>query len=152
FAALAWVAWYCLWLPGAPHRSPLLPLTEHEQALAARLRMHVIAIASEPHNIDHYPALERAAAYIEHTLESLGYEPGGQIIGAGGRAVRNIDATRGPTSATTATPTIVIGAHYDSCWVAPGANDNGSGVAAVLELARLLSDWQPKHKRLRLAL
>jgi Zn-dependent M28 family amino/carboxypeptidase len=121
-------------------------------SLAARLKMHVVAIASEPHNIDHYPALERAAAYIEHVLENLGYEAGGQIFRAGGRAVRNIDATREPTSATSATPTIVIGAHYDSCWDAPGANDNGSGVAAVLELARLLSDWKPQHKRLRLAL
>jgi hypothetical protein len=40
---------------------------------------------------------------------------------------------------------IIVGAHYDSVQGAPGANDNGSGVAAVLELARLFRDWRPRH-------
>ncbi len=50
------------------------------------------------------------------------------------------------------TPAIVIGAHYDSrtddltdaTGVAPGADDNGSGVAAVLEMARVLSQLRPR--------
>jgi Iap family predicted aminopeptidase len=47
---------------------------------------------------------------------------------------------------------LVVGAHYDSYDNAPGANDNGTGVAAVLELARLLRPWQPQLMRLRLVL
>ena len=45
--------------------------------------------------------------------------------------------------ATRAQEIIVVGAHYDSVMGAPGANDNGSGVAAVLELARLWRNAQP---------
>jgi Zn-dependent M28 family amino/carboxypeptidase len=46
-------------------------------------------------------------------------------------------------------PSLVVGAHYDSFENAPRANDNGSDVAAVLELARLLKQWRT---RLRLVL
>jgi Zn-dependent M28 family amino/carboxypeptidase len=46
----------------------------------------------------------------------------------------------------------VVGAHYDSIDDAPGANDNGSGTAAILELARLLKDLRLAHTRLRLVL
>ena len=45
----------------------------------------------------------------------------------------------------------MIGAHYDSYLDAPGANDNGSGIAALLELARLLKDPRPQRTRLLLA-
>jgi Zn-dependent M28 family amino/carboxypeptidase len=48
---------------------------------------------------------------------------------------------------------VVVGAHYDSALGTPGANDNGSGVAAVLELARLLRDLgRAGGKRIRLVL
>ena len=47
---------------------------------------------------------------------------------------------------------IVVGAHYDSARGTPGANDNASGVAAVLELARLLRDLDSNGKRIRLVL
>ena len=46
----------------------------------------------------------------------------------------------------------MLGAHYDSYGDAPGANDNGTGVAAVLELARLLKEWRPRDTRLRFVL
>jgi Zn-dependent M28 family amino/carboxypeptidase len=50
------------------------------------------------------------------------------------------------------TTTLVIGAHYDSYRTAPGANDNGTGVAATLELARLLERWQGERTRVRFVL
>ena len=117
-----------------------------------RLRRHVVAIASEPHNVAHYAALERSAAYIESELKALGYEPQAQVYDIGGKPVRNISVELAPPGATAATPSLVIGAHYDSADDAPGANDNGSGSAAVLELARLLKDVPLKDKRLRLVL
>jgi len=110
------------------------------------------AIASEPHNIAHYSALERSAAYIEAQLKALGYEPQVQAYDVGGTSVRNIAVELTPPDAGPHTPTIVVGAHYDSYGNAPGANDNGSGSAAVLELARLLKDAPLKDKRLRLVL
>src|SRR5690606_26500179 len=46
---------------------------------------------------------------------------------------------------------IVIGAHYDSVYGSPGANDNASGTAAVLAIARDLSGIAPR-RTLRLVL
>jgi Zn-dependent M28 family amino/carboxypeptidase len=65
--------------------------------------------------------------------------------------VRNLEVAIEPREHAPPTKTIVIGAHYDSYLDAPGANDNGSGVAALLELARLLKDLRPRRTRLLLA-
>ena len=67
-AGLGAAYWYSLSLPGKPYAGPPLPVTEGERDVAQRLRSHVEAIASEPHNIAHYPALERSAAYIEQNI------------------------------------------------------------------------------------
>jgi Zn-dependent M28 family amino/carboxypeptidase len=102
--------------------------------------------------VAHYAALEKSAAYIETELKALGYAPQAQVYAIGDKPVRNISVELAPPGATAATPTLVIGAHYDSADDAPGANDNGSGSAAVLELARLLKDVPLTDKRLRLVL
>jgi hypothetical protein len=145
-------AWYMLGLPGHSYSGAPLPATAPENELASRLQRHVTAIASEPHNIAHPEALEAAAAYIEAELTSLGYTPQAQVFEADGQEVRNIEVVREPPGADADTPSLVIGAHYDSFGPAPGANDNGTGTAAVLELARLLKDVPLKDKRLRLVL
>jgi Zn-dependent M28 family amino/carboxypeptidase len=100
--------------------------------------------------MQHYAALERSAGYIEATLEELGYTVGRQAFSVAGRSVRNIETEIEPQAADA--PTVVVGAHYDSYGDAPGANDNGTGTAAVLELARLLKSWRPGRTRLRLVL
>jgi Zn-dependent M28 family amino/carboxypeptidase len=147
-AGFAW--WYALVVPGRSHTGPLPPATGEERDIAARLRRHVVAVASEPHNVEHYAALERAAQHIERSLQELGYVPERQVFTVAGRAVRNIEVER--KAKATDAPSLVIGAHYDSYGDAPGANDNGTGVAATLELARLLQDWQPQRTRLRFVL
>lgn len=144
--------WYSLGLPGKRYEGPSPPVTSAEADLAQRLRRHVVAIASEPHNIAHYAALEKSAAYIESELTALGYTPQSQVYEADGRSVRNIEAVLSPAAATATTESLVIGAHYDSAGIAPGANDNGTGTAAVLEFARLLKDVPLADKRLRLVL
>jgi Zn-dependent M28 family amino/carboxypeptidase len=151
-AALAAAYWYSLSLPGEPYTGPTPPVTAVESDLGQRLRRHVEAIASEPHNVAHYAALERSAAYIESELKALGYQPQSQVYDIGGKPVRNISIELSPPGATAATPSLVIGAHYDSADDAPGANDNGSGSAAVLELARGLKNVPLTDKRLRLVL
>jgi Zn-dependent M28 family amino/carboxypeptidase len=70
----------------------------------------------------------------------MGYQIHRQPFQADGQEVRNIEVVIEPAAAVAATKTLVVGAHYDSYFHAPGANDNGTGVAGVLELARLLSD------------
>src|ERR687893_1866612 len=146
-----------LWMtavPGRSHAGPLPPLTPDQLELSARLREHVRAVASRPHNLGHPEELERAAAHIEVALEGMGHAVHRQPFSAAGREVRNIEAVIEPAgSATAGARTLVVGAHYDSCFDAPGANDNGTGVAGVLELARLLADLRGKTSlRIRLAL
>ena len=129
-AALLWMTS----VPGRPHSGGLPPLSAEQAALARRLDAHVRAIASVPHNVAYPAELERAARYIETELGGLGYEVRPQRFQAAGVEVRNIEAVIEP--AAEGAETLVVGAHYDSAFEAPGANDNGTGTAAVLELAR----------------
>jgi len=151
-ALSAATAWYMLGVPGQSFTGPAPPPTSAEDDLAGRLKRHVTAIASTPHNVSHYDALEKAAAYIEAELAALGYQPQPQVFDTDGRPVRNIEVVLEPADSGPDTESLVVGAHYDSAGIAPGANDNATGVAAVIELARLLKDAAPKDKRLRLVL
>ena len=108
------------------------------QELAERLRVHVSAIASHEYNTRTPPSLESAAVYIENALAQSGYRSTRQEYAAGGGRVRNIEASIGNVAKGKRPARIfIVGAHYDSAQGAPGANDNGSGTAAVLELARM---------------
>lgn len=145
---------FFLWMtsvPGSSWAGPLPSLTAEQAQIAGHLRADVAAIASEPHNVAHPAALERAAAYLEGRLRALGYPVQRQPFQAGGQQVRNLEVVIEPASADA--ETLVVGAHYDSYGNAPGANDNGSGTAAVLELARLLADLRARAAlRVRLVL
>lgn len=136
-------------VPGSSYAGPLPPLSRAQGLIAGRLREHVAAIASEPHNLAHPEALERSALQIEARLRRLGYRVHRQPFQAGGRQVRNIEAIIEP--ARPDARTLVVGAHYDSFGASPGANDNGTGAAALLELARLLADLRGRSAiRIRL--
>jgi hypothetical protein len=76
-------------------------------------------------NLSRYPQLQAAAGYIETQLTESGWKLRRDEYAVQGKSCYNIEAElRG------ASPEIVlIGAHYDSVFGAPGANDNGSGVA-----------------------
>jgi Zn-dependent M28 family amino/carboxypeptidase len=144
---------YLTSVPGTPHRGALPPLTEAERVLAVALRQHIEVIAAREHNVVNYEELEKVARYLEATLQSFGYKVGQQEFIADGKPVRNIDVTIEPAAGTTDPEVIVVGAHYDSARNTPGANDNASGVAGVLELARMLRDLDGKiGKRIRLVL
>src|SRR5258708_38756864 len=76
-AALALFVGFAFWfmtaMPGTRHHGSLLPLGVEDQQLLANLKAHVLAVASEEHNVGHPEALERSARYIESTLSGLGY-------------------------------------------------------------------------------
>jgi len=144
---------YMTAVPGKPHRGALPPLTPEEVALAASLKRHIATIAAREHNVAHYDELEKVARYLETTLASLGYAVGRQEFLTDGKPVRNIDVAIEPAGQRADPDVIVVGAHYDSVVGSPGANDNASGAAAVIELARLLRDLdRVGAKRIRLAL
>lgn len=145
-------------MPGESHKGPLPDATDEEQRLAESLIADVRFLAGElgPRNRDHPIAYERAAQYIEQRLRGMGYQtrrqpspardptasPGNiiaeRLAAAGepsGVKVGRDDATSGGTPGI-----LVIGAHYDSFADSPGANDNSTGVAAVLSLAEAFSE------------
>jgi hypothetical protein len=127
---------FCLVFPRQPSSAIPQPLDDALRATALCLETHIRAVASVPHNIAHPEALEASAAYIGSTLEDLGYSPISQIFRVGNTQVRNIEVVIEPHAQSLRVETLVIGAHYDSADNFPGANDNGTGVAALLELAR----------------
>lgn len=139
---LAGGVWYATSMPGARHRGPLAPLQSSDLPLVANLRSHVAAVAAGERNVVRAEALERDARYIETALASFGYVVARQEFDAGGVEVRNIEVSvKGPGREPRRL--LVIGAHYDSALGAAGADDNGSGVAALLELARRLRSFVP---------
>lgn len=112
-----------------------LPLTPDETQTRTHLRKHVEMLAQTigGRNAVRYQNLCRAAGYIEEQLRSLGYRPARQIYEAGNQTFTNVEAE---LSGKSEGAVLIIGAHYDTAGGLPGANDNASGVAATLELAR----------------
>jgi Zn-dependent M28 family amino/carboxypeptidase len=140
-AATAWLLWYVVKVPGVSYAGPLKPLSDDEKLIAGNLRGHVEAIASREHNVFRSAELEASARYIEKTFVRLGYTVAAQRFQSRPVEVRNIEVEI--SGGTLASEIVLVGAHYDSVAGAVGANDNGSGVAAMLELARLLKEANP---------
>jgi len=144
--------WYTMSLPGRPHVGPLPEATSEELRIAESLRRHVTAIASVPHNVHYHAALEAAADYLERELRRQGHAVERQEFQAEGKPYRNLEIIIEPKGGpNTVRKTVVLGAHYDSFGDSPGANDNGSGAAMLLELSRLMKDASLDSTRLRLA-
>lgn len=126
-------------LPGASYRGALRPLSDKEQRLQENLLRHVQLLAGQigERNVWHPQQLDEAARYIEHRLKRHGLAVARQNYRSEGITVANIEAER--TGTDRPDEIILVGAHYDSVTGSPGANDNGSGVAALLEIAAMLS-------------
>ncbi len=115
---------------------------------APRLRAHVEMLAGTigERNVWRYDALQRAAEYIEDQFTRNGYEPRRQTYDVSRVPVSNIEATLAGT--TRPDEIVVLGAHYDTVSGCPGANDNGTGVAALLELSRRFAG-RPRARTIR---
>jgi acetylornithine deacetylase/succinyl-diaminopimelate desuccinylase-like protein len=116
-------------------------------SLASRLRGHVERLAGEigERHVLRPPALHAAERYIADTLRALGYAVARQNYEAQGVDCANLEvAIEGSARAS---EIVLAGAHYDTVPGSPGADDNASGVAAVLELARLLREAGPARGR-----
>ena len=123
--------------------SKAAPLSPNEVALREELRADVLKLAGEigERNMWHYTQLNAAADFIENSFSRAGLQPRRDSYEMHGQACHNIEAEiRG------ASPRILlVGAHYDSVLGSPGANDNGSGVAAMLTLARPFAGRKTEH-------
>lgn len=79
-------------------------------------------------------SLARTADFIESGLAAIGYAVRRQTYHVDGKPVSNLEASLEGTERPE--ECLVVGAHYDTIEGCPGANDNGTGIAATLELAR----------------
>jgi len=143
FGALAMGGFWMLAMPGYSHKGPLPPPTSEDTGMEGRLREHVAMLAGSigERNTMRYSALQRAAKYISAQFAASGYQAREQSYLADDRKVSNIWVEI--KGASRPEEIVVIGAHYDSPPGSPGADDNASGTAALLELARLFRDVKP---------
>ncbi len=125
-------------MPGQSHKANRVLLDTDELAIKAELYEHIEVLSAKIDDRSLNSAgLEQAASYIETVFEKLGYKPESQHFMLGKNKLRNIEAVlpgnKNPERV------IVLGAHYDTVKGTPGADDNASGVAALLVLARLFA-------------
>lgn len=124
-----------------------------------RLQAHVKYLSQDlyPRSFDQFINTEHAVQYILEEFKAVGAKVTIQEVPVQESTYKNIIAGFGPSKG----PLLVIGAHYDSFGDAiegamhplgyspqthtPGADDNASGVAALIELARLLSESPPSR-------
>ncbi len=132
-------------MPGRSHSGPLPPLSPTETALRDALRAHVGRLAGEIGGRSAFAPkrLEAAAAWIEGELSSMGYRVTSEPFLASDVPCRNVLVEL--PGAARKEEIVVVGAHYDSVGGWPGADDNASGVAGLLEIARALRALPPTH-------
>lgn len=115
-----------------------------EPADRDRLLAHLHALIGERHPLTSPVHLHRAEAYLADTFVSLGWQVSTHPFEAMGGTYRNVIAsllptrrTQGRGNGTPAAP-LLLAAHYDTVEGSPGADDNASALAALLEVARCL--------------
>jgi len=110
---------------------------------AVAIRKHVRTLAGDigERNVWRASALAAAEDYIRREWRSLGYEVGAQRYQANGVDCANLEVVI--PGASRPGEIILVGAHYDSVQGSPGADDNASAVAALLEIARRLRGARP---------
>lgn len=138
------------WMPGESVDEPLDPLRAQESALVPVLEADVRALADEigERNMHTEGSMAATVDWLEHRFRDMGFEPerhvyelqGGRY--AGQSAVNVVAEVAGTDVAG---EIVIVGAHYDTVPGSPGANDNASGVAALLTLAA----WAREHPQPR---
>jgi Zn-dependent M28 family amino/carboxypeptidase len=130
---------------------PLLALAEEEAEIQHGLMRHVQGLSGRigERNLFRTGSLDAAARYLREILEGHGLAVETQEFEVEKTKVVNLESAL--EGGTLRDEIVVVGAHYDSVLGSPGANDNATGAAAILELARLLRHERPR-RTLRLVL
>ncbi len=118
---------------------PLEPVVSKKNLYKTAKTLTSIKPARNYRNIN---SLNKVAAYIKGRFSQYGFSPVEQKYKVNGSLYKNIIASIGPSEA----PRIIVGAHYDVCGDQPGADDNASAVAGLLEIARLIMLNKPVLK------
>jgi hypothetical protein len=128
-------------MPGSTYRGPFAPLSPRERAVEAELRRDVATLAEQigERSVPRHEGLAAAADHVERALLAAGHRVSRQRYEVRGRACDNVEAEIAGRSREI----VIVGAHYDSVAGTTGADDNASGVAALLALARAFSGKKP---------
>jgi Zn-dependent M28 family amino/carboxypeptidase len=134
-----------IWMPGESYRQPLPPLSTTEVKLQASLKQDIETLSNKigSRNFQSYANLILARDFLTTELTTAGYTVNRQEYTAEGKTFSNLEVEI--PGSTRADEILVIGAHYDSAFTSPGANDNATGAAAILALAREFAGTKPQR-------
>ncbi len=109
-----------------------------------RLKNHVRIMTREmaPRNFQHFENMEKTADYIHEKFDGAGARISELSYEINGKTFRIVSGFFGPETKER----LIVGAHYDAVPGSPGADDNASGVAGLLEMATILGDNPPSMK------
>jgi Zn-dependent M28 family amino/carboxypeptidase len=147
-AAMAWgliSLWRMTHMPARSYAGNLPPLSAKQSEIANRLSDHVQYLSTTigERNLERKGSLQATEDYLRRALAQPGYPVAESTFTVEDQSVSNLEAELRGTEPSAGI--VVVGAHYDSVSGTVGANDNASGVAATLELARLLKDAKPRR-------
>ncbi|MBI5175570.1 MAG: M28 family peptidase [Candidatus Obscuribacter sp.] len=135
-SAIAGAVFDCTAMPGRSYQGPIPALDTDDSALQERLRSHVAALTEIGPRCHLVPgSMAKTVAYIGDRMKRCGGKVEFLPFTYDGKEFTNIELTFAGTSQAHRGETVVVGAHYDSVSHTVGANDNASGVAALLALA-----------------
>lgn len=134
-----------LTMPGRSYRGSLPPLTRVEKVLSDTLKLDLEKLAIEigERNRYNYLKLMAAANFIAGEMSKCGYETKRLKYKISNQTFENLEVEIKGNSQPD--EIVIIGAHYDTVYGCPGANDNGSGVAGLLALARAFAGKQTRR-------
>ena len=140
---LGWTA--MIRMPGKSYAGPIPRLDASQEAIRDALRRDVDMLAGQigERNLSRYGALQSAARALEVSLAAAGYAVRLNPYALNGRTVHNIEVELAGSDRPD--EIVIVGGHYDSVEGSPGANDNATGVAAVLALARAFAESHPSR-------
>jgi hypothetical protein len=130
-------------MPGRSHRGTPPLMTAAQRALRDEIQRDVQTLAGdigERNMLSAPEAYGRAADFIERAFAEAGYTPRRQTFEVDGVPCANVEA-----EVPGGEEIVVVGAHYDTVVGSPGADDNASGVAAMLAIARRLAHESPER-------
>src|SRR6267142_313628 len=139
------------YIPLKSYKGPIPPLSNEQAELRNGLEEHVKFLSGKigERNLSRRGSLKAAIDYLSSKLQQVGYAVTKHTYQVDGQDVSNLEVSIAGSDGTG--ETVIVGSHYDSAAGSPGADDNGTGAAAILELARLLRGGR-LHKNVRLVL
>jgi len=135
-------------MPGTSYNNGLVALTESDEAIKSALQQHVkqLAVTIGERNQFIKGSLEKSAKYIKDEFSKCSSKVTFEAYLSKNNEVKNVVAMSNKRNkGNSEQGVIVIGAHYDSAVDSPGANDNATGVAALLVLCNRLKNYSFKH-------